>query len=84
MKMMFYDSDDWGKDLQIACDLLRSKDGYLGTLCPKDQKHQTVPLYFSNADFIWSNDFPQTRFAQGAFRIALEALYTVCLASPCK
>ncbi|KAJ3413631.1 Actin- protein 3 [Chytridiales sp. JEL 0842] len=73
--MMFHDSKDWSRDIQIACDLLRSDGGLLGTLAASDQKHQSVPLYFSNADFVWSNDFPQTRFAQGAFRVALEAVH---------
>ncbi|KAJ3318387.1 hypothetical protein HDV06_003072 [Boothiomyces sp. JEL0866] len=73
--MMFHDSWDWGKDMQIMCDILRSNEGKLGTLT-KDPTKQSVPLYFSNSDFIWSNDYPLTRFAQGAFRTSLEAVYS--------
>ncbi|KAJ3217663.1 hypothetical protein HDU67_007486 [Dinochytrium kinnereticum] len=76
-KMMFHDSIDWGRDLQIACDLLRSDRGHVGTLGAHPTAEQSVPIFFSNGDFLWSNDFPQTRFAQGAFRVALEAMYKV-------
>jgi HAD superfamily hydrolase (TIGR01456 family) len=72
--LMFYDSTDWGHDLQIMCDVLRSDNGKIGTLS-KNPKHQSVPLYFSNSDFVWSNDYPINRFAQGAFRLALETIY---------
>ncbi|CAO3678281.1 unnamed protein product [Umbelopsis vinacea] len=72
--MMFHDSRDWGRDLQIMMDVLRSKNGLIGT-----QKHdftvQDVPVFFSNPDFLWSNEFPVARYGQGAFKIALEAIY---------
>jgi HAD superfamily hydrolase (TIGR01456 family) len=72
--LMLYDSTDWGHDLQIMCDVLRSENGILGTLA-KNQSKQSVPLYFSNSDFVWSNDYPINRLAQGAFRLALETIY---------
>jgi HAD superfamily hydrolase (TIGR01456 family) len=72
--LMLYDSTDWGHDLQIMCDVLRSDNGKLGTLA-KHPKKQSVPLYFSNSDFVWSNDYPINRLAQGAFRLALETIY---------
>ncbi|KAI9193192.1 HAD-like domain-containing protein [Polychytrium aggregatum] len=72
--MMFHDSWDWGRDLQIACDVLISRGGFAGTISdPKAP--QSVPIYFSNPDFVWSNEYPVNRFAQGAFRLALERLY---------
>ena len=77
--IVFHDSRDWGRDIQIICDVLRSDKGYLGSL---SQFHhtpgykQSVPIYFSNPDFIWSNDFSVPRLAQGAFKAALEHLYT--------
>ncbi|RKP05016.1 HAD-like domain-containing protein, partial [Thamnocephalis sphaerospora] len=73
--MMFHDSCDWGTDLQIAMDALLARDGYLSTMRAADETAQQIPLYFSNPDLLWSNDFPVPRFAQGAFRVALEALY---------
>jgi HAD superfamily hydrolase (TIGR01456 family) len=72
--LMLYDATDWGHDLQIMCDVLRSDKGKLGTLANNPTK-QSVPLYFSNSDFVWSNDYPINRLAQGAFRLALETIY---------
>ncbi|CAG8439784.1 7370_t:CDS:10 [Ambispora gerdemannii] len=67
----------WGRDIQIMLDVLQSKNGYIGTLTPETEEilHQ-IPLYFSNPDFIWSNEFPIPRFGQGAFRIAFESIYS--------
>ncbi|KAI8839891.1 HAD-like domain-containing protein, partial [Chytridium lagenaria] len=73
--LMFHDSIDWGRDLQVACDILRSDKGHVGTQATHPGDAQSVPIFFSNGDFIWSNEYPQTRFAQGAFRMALETLY---------
>ncbi|KAH8548665.1 HAD-like domain-containing protein [Umbelopsis sp. PMI_123] len=72
--MMFHDSRDWGRDLQIIMDVLRSKNGMIGT---QKTGHfvQDVPVYFSNPDFLWSNEFPVSRYGQGAFKTALEAIY---------
>ncbi|CAB4478395.1 HAD-superfamily hydrolase [Rhizophagus irregularis] len=76
--MMFHDSRDWGRDLQITLDVLRSKDGYVGKLENNDVANLTnIPLYFSNPDIIWSNDFPISRYAQGSFRICLDFLAEV-------
>ncbi|KAI8923782.1 HAD-like domain-containing protein [Entophlyctis helioformis] len=72
--LVFHDSRDWGRDIQIIIDLMRSKGGFLATETDKSEP-QSLPLYFSNSDFVWSNDYPVNRFAQGAFRLALEALY---------
>ncbi|KAG2177288.1 hypothetical protein INT43_007945 [Umbelopsis isabellina] len=69
--MMFHDSRDWGLDLQIIMDVLRSKNGIIGT-----QRHnynvQDTPIFFSN---LWSNEYPSPRYGQGAFKTALEAIY---------
>ncbi|KAI8808524.1 HAD-like domain-containing protein [Cladochytrium replicatum] len=71
--LAFHDSREWGRDLQIVCDLLRSNEGVPGTLNIGGK--QALPIYFSNPDFVWSNEYPISRFAQGAFRICLESLY---------
>ncbi|CAG8664414.1 1621_t:CDS:2, partial [Cetraspora pellucida] len=74
--MMFHDSRDWGRDLQIILDVLRSKDGYLETLAsPQELSTRNFPLFFSNPDIIWSNDCIVSRMAQGSFRLCLEHLY---------
>ncbi|KAF9920073.1 hypothetical protein FBU30_010139 [Linnemannia zychae] len=76
--MVFHDSVDWGRDLQIMLDALISREGYLGTIKTQKELHttpQSVPIYFSNSDFVWSNEYPTPRLAQGAFRACLERLY---------
>ncbi|ORZ22133.1 putative mitochondrion protein [Absidia repens] len=72
--MMFHDSFDWGRDLQVMLDAVMCQDGIIGTLKP-DFTTQTMPVYFSNNDLIWSTDFPAPRLGQGAFKEALEGLY---------
>ena len=38
-----------------------------------------VPLYYSNPDVIYANEFPAPRFGQGCFAAALDAVYAaVC------
>ncbi|CAO3649520.1 unnamed protein product [Mucor fragilis] len=72
--MVFHDTYDWGRDLQIMLDALCSQDGIIGTR-KSDYTVQDVPLYWSNNDLIWSTDFPAPRLGQGAFKIALDSLY---------
>lgn len=76
--VVFHDSRDWGRDIQIICDILRSENGYLGSLSQfhhTPQFKQSVPMFFTNPDFQWANDFPLPRLAQGAFQMALNSLY---------
>ncbi|KAF9094740.1 hypothetical protein BGX23_001663 [Mortierella sp. AD031] len=76
--MVFHDSVDWGRDLQVTIDALTSQDGYLNTVKTQKELHttpQTVPLYFSNSDLVWSNEYPTPRFAQGTFRTCLERIF---------
>lgn len=61
--MIFHDSRDWALDIQIICDLLQSGLGRLETTT-KIKSGQSMPIYFSNSDFVWSTDFPLSRFAQ--------------------
>jgi len=72
--LMFNDSCTWGQDIQIACDILRSQNGKLGTQQIPYVK-QAVPCYFAAADLLWSNDFPLSRFGQGAFKTAFTTLF---------
>ncbi|KAI9224829.1 HAD-like domain-containing protein [Blastocladiella britannica] len=36
---------------------------------------QHTPIYFSNPDFLWANEYPVARFGQRALRVALEAVW---------
>ncbi|KAJ3237207.1 hypothetical protein HDU81_009829 [Chytriomyces hyalinus] len=85
--LSFHDSQDWGRDAQIVCDLLRTGGDLRRVVEPHHRdrtrhlhQHHTppeqLPLYFSAGDFLWSNNLPLTRFAQGAFRYALETVYS--------
>ncbi|KNE66228.1 TIGR01456 family HAD hydrolase [Allomyces macrogynus ATCC 38327] len=68
--LVLHDSRDWGTDLQIMIDVLRSPHGCLG-----DINTQHVPIYFSNPDFLWANAFPMPRFGQGALKTSLKAIW---------
>ena len=47
-----------GRDLQITLDILRSKEGYIGTLENVDKiNSRAIPLYFSNPDIVKSDFF---------------------------
>ncbi|KAG0099345.1 hypothetical protein BGZ93_008059 [Podila epicladia] len=76
--MVFHDSVDWGRDLQICLDALVSQGGKLGTIKDSNELHstkQSVPIYFSNPDVVWSNEYPVPRFGQGTFKMCLEKVY---------
>lgn len=40
-----------------------------------DDKHPQPYLAFSHGDLLWGNDFPTSRFGQGAFQTAVRAVY---------
>ncbi|KAJ1805161.1 hypothetical protein LPJ75_005393, partial [Coemansia sp. RSA 2598] len=70
--MVFHDSFDFGRDLQVVTDILRSKDATAGN---DFVDGQVVPLYMSNEDLVYSNDYPQPRFGQGAYHVCLRAMW---------
>ena len=56
--MVFHDSVDWGRDLQVMLDALVSKNGDLSTVKTQAELHttkQSVPLFFSNPDLVCSH-----------------------------
>lgn len=77
--LVFNDPRDMGTDIQIILDLLNSEDGVIGTqrsiAHTKDRQQPSIPIVFSNNDFLWANDYNLPRFGQGAIRITIEALY---------
>lgn len=48
--------------------------GVMGLRHPP-QGGKEVPLYYSNPDIIYANEFPAPRFGQGCFAAALNAVY---------
>ncbi|KAK4578957.1 hypothetical protein RGQ29_028857 [Quercus rubra] len=71
VKAAFVVSDpvDWGRDIQVLCDILRS-----GGL-PGHKNTQQPPLYFAADDLEYQAAFPFERLGMGAFRIALESVF---------
>lgn len=71
IKAAFVVSDpvDWGRDIQVLCDVLRS-----GGLPGKTDGHQP-PLFFAADDLEYQAAFPTERLGMGAFRIALESIF---------
>eukprot|EP01018_Ginkgo_biloba_P017359 Gb_18109 [translate_table: standard] len=63
------DPVDWGRDIQVLCDVLRS-----GGLPGKIDGHQP-PLFFAADDLEYQGAFPTERLGMGAFRIALESIF---------
>ncbi|KAK3496783.1 HAD-like domain-containing protein [Neurospora hispaniola] len=82
---VFNDPRDWAYDIQLIVDLLLSQQGYVGTYSPKNgdaalpscgwQQDGQPPLYFSNADLLWSTGFHLPRFGQGAFQAAVAGVW---------
>ncbi|KAM5341730.1 hypothetical protein ACJ41O_014761 [Fusarium nematophilum] len=72
--MVFSDSRDYATDMQIIMDLLRSRNGRLGTVA-EDPVKERIPIYFSQGDLLCPTEHPNPRMSQGAFRIGLEAMY---------
>ncbi|CAI0411619.1 unnamed protein product [Linum tenue] len=78
VKAVFVVSDpvDWGSDIQVICDILRSGGivGHKGGTQP--------PLYFAADDLEYQAAFPSERLGLGAFRIALESVFNRVHHSP--
>ncbi|KVI04957.1 HAD-like domain-containing protein [Cynara cardunculus var. scolymus] len=71
VKAAFVVSDpvDWGRDIQVLCDILRS-----GGLPGERSQHQPH-MYFAADDLEYQAAFPSERLGMGAFRIALESIF---------
>lgn len=79
---MFTDPDDWGRDLQLCCDVMLCggvlpglRPDELESLSSTDGHATETPIYFSQDDLLWSNSYQLPRFGLGAFRQALASLY---------
>ncbi|KAH1064374.1 hypothetical protein J1N35_029361 [Gossypium stocksii] len=71
IKAAFVVSDpvDWGRDIQVLCDVLRS-----GGL-PGGANNNQPLLYFAADDLEYQAAFQSKRLGMGAFRIALESVF---------
>ncbi|GBG77616.1 hypothetical protein CBR_g24062 [Chara braunii] len=84
------DPTNWGRDIQVICDVLQSGGLPGGTpasavagdsnsisalAVPIMPPPTQLPLYFAADDFVYQAKFPAPRFGMGAFRIALQTIY---------
>lgn len=74
--LVFNDPHDWAADLQIISDVINSNSGMLNTLRNEKEWQPSVPIYFSNNDLLWANQYNLNRFGQGAFRYLVRTLYS--------
>lgn len=75
--LVFTDPANFCMAMQILTDvLLSSRPGEV-----EFERDHLVPIYFSNPDLLWKTQYPFGRFGQGAFRIALRAVYEARLHS---
>ena len=88
---VYNDPRDWALDIQLIVDVLLSSHGILGTSSPKNnsslpnrgyQQDSQPPLYFSNPDLWWASEYTLPRLGQGAFREALEGVWTAVTGGP--
>ncbi|KAL8257613.1 hypothetical protein R6Q59_029654 [Mikania micrantha] len=80
VKAAFVVSDpvDWGRDIQVLCDILRS-----GGLPGEKSEHQPH-MYFAADDLEYQAVFSFERLGMGAFRIALESIFNSIHHKPLK
>lgn len=83
---VFNDPRDWALDIQVIVDVLLSDGGRLGTRRKPDEvkKNGHVPVYFSNPDLWWANEYEHPRLGQGGFRAALEGVWNAIMREPLK
>ena len=75
--LVMCDPYHWFEALQTVIDLLCSPRRPLEL--EYDAGAAPLPVHFSNPDFLWKAQHPFSRFGQGAFKLALRALYTARL-----
>jgi ribonucleotide monophosphatase NagD (HAD superfamily) len=68
--LVMSDPNHWGQALQLCVDFLLSSNPVRAELEPVQP-----PIHFANPDFLWKSEFPRPRFALGAFKTALRAVY---------
>lgn len=72
--LVFNDPRDWALDLQVLVDVTLSDEGRLGTRRPANSAKPHIPIYFSNPDLIWANEYHLPRLGQGGFHAAFHGV----------
>ncbi|KAI9095007.1 HAD hydrolase [Phlyctochytrium arcticum] len=76
--LIFHDPPDWGRDIQLITDILSTPPSAKGLITQRQSTYpftQSTPLYSSNADFLWANEWAHPRYGQGGFVTALRAVW---------
>ena len=77
--MLFHDPVDWGLEMQVMTDILLGRQQYIDievqSLDLSEVERNTVPIFVSNADIVYTSDHPYPRFTQGAFVEAFKSLF---------
>ena len=68
------DPRDWGRDIQLLCDILASNGDWKRTPLREGQE-QCVDLFFCNEDVLFPNEYHLPRIAAGCFKRALQAVF---------
>jgi len=71
--LVMCDPYEWYEAHQAAVDVLCSPTPLS---LEYDAHAPPMPIHFSNPDVLWKSEHPFPRFGQGAFKLALRALYT--------
>ena len=88
---VFHDPRNWALDVQITTDVnVLLNNGYVippsafhpsssqpnpNNVPGPNSETESVKLVFCNPDLLWRANYSTPRFGQGAFRVALEAVY---------
>lgn len=59
--LVMHDPEDWGLATQLICDLVRSGGSILPNGPPRPDQ---LPVYFSNPDLLWANEWTRSRFGR--------------------
>jgi len=70
--MVMCDPYEWYEAVQVGVDVLCSPTPLTVEF---DSTAPPMPCHFSNPDVLWKAEHPFPRFGQGAFKVALKALY---------
>lgn len=78
---VLHDPNNWGCEIQIALDVIRGGRP-LGTGNGHGSAAQSVPVYASNADLVFPNQYAAPRLAAGAFLRCLKLVFQDVTGSP--
>lgn len=70
---IMHDPIDWSLDMQVLSDILI--DNHLINAIDNSNRKQLIPLYASNADLVYTNEYHLPRYTQGSFIYAFKEIF---------